>query len=64
MYAGRAILGRVCMGIINMIQTMKLVHKLDIVLVKIGNFHQVYGKDAYIISYLFGYKLKKIEKRI
>lgn len=49
------------MGIINMIQTMKLVHKLDIVLVKIGNFYQVYGKDAYIISYLFGYKLKKIE---
>lgn len=49
------------MGIKNMIQTMKLVHKLDIVLVKIGNFYQVYGKDAYIISYLFGYKLKKIE---
>lgn len=49
------------MGIINMIQTMKLVHKLDIVLVKIGNFYQVYGKDAYIISYLFGYKLKKVE---
>ena len=49
------------MGIINMIQTMKLVHKLDIILVKIGNFYQVYGKDAYIISYLFGYKLKKVE---
>lgn len=47
-----------------MIQTMKLVHKLDIVLVKIGNFYQVYGKDAYIISYLFGYKLKKVESTL
>ena len=49
------------MGIINMIQTIKLVHKLDIILVKIGKFYQVYGKDAYIISYLFGYKLKRVE---
>lgn len=44
-----------------MIQTIKLVHKLDIILVKIGKFYQVYGKDAYIISYLFGYKLKRVE---
>ena len=49
------------MGIINMVQTIKEIHKLDIVFVKIGNFYHVYGKDSYIISYLFEYKLKKVE---
>ena len=50
------------MGIINIIKVVKQVHKEDVVLVKIGKFYQVYGKDAYIISYLFGYKIKKILK--
>lgn len=49
------------MGIINIIKVVKQVHKEDVVLVKIGKFYQVYGKDAYIISYLFGYKIKKVE---
>ena len=49
------------MGIINVVQTIKEVHKYEVILVKIGKFYQVYGKDAYIISYLFGYKLKKVE---
>lgn len=48
------------MGTINMIQTIKEVHKKDIVIVKIGKFYNVYGKDAFIISYLFSYKLNKI----
>ena len=30
-------------------------------LVKEGSFYHIYGKDAYIISYLFGYKIKEIE---
>ena len=38
------------MGIINIIKVVKQVHKEDVVLVKIGKFYQVYGKDAYIIS--------------
>lgn len=49
------------MGIINMVKTIKQVHKHEIVIVKIGKFCHIYGKDSYIISYLFGYKLKKIE---
>ena len=44
-----------------MIRTIKQVHQHDIVLLKIGKFYHVYGKDSYIISYLFGYKLKEIE---
>lgn len=49
------------MGIVNVVQVIKEVHKYEVILVRIGKFYQVYGKDAYIISYLFGYKLKKVE---
>ena len=48
------------MGIKNVIEVVKQVHKEEIVFVKIGKFYQVYGKDAYIVSYLFEYKLKKV----
>ena len=50
------------MGIKNVIEVAKQVHKEEIVFVKIGKFYQVYGKDAYIVSYLFEYKLKKVEE--
>lgn len=49
------------MGIINMIETIKIIHKEDIVLVKVGTFYTAYGKDAYIINYLFNYKLNKTQ---
>ena len=48
------------MSILNIVKTAKEVHKNDIILVKIGKFYQVYGKDAYVISYFFEYKLKKV----
>lgn len=50
------------MGIKNVVEVVKQVHKEEIVFVKIGKFYQVYGKDAYIVSYLFDYKLKKVEE--
>ena len=50
------------MGIKNVVEVVKQVHKEEIVFVKIGKFYQVYGKDAYIISYFFDYKLKKVEE--
>ena len=28
-------------------------------MVKVGNFYRVYGKDAYIIAYLFKYKISE-----
>ena len=46
------------MGVKNIIQAVKKVHTEYIVLVKEGSFYHIYGKDAYIISYLFGYKKK------
>lgn len=50
------------MSIIKIIKTEKELHKDSIVLAKIGSFYHVYGRDAYILSYLFGYKLKQMEK--
>ena len=48
------------MAIINMVKTIKKIYPSCVVLVKIGNFYHVYGKDAYILAYLFEYKI--IEK--
>ena len=44
-----------------MIKTIKQLHDKDICMFKIGSFYHVYGKDAQIISYLCGYKIKEIE---
>ena len=49
------------MAIITMITAMKKIHPTDIIFVKIGNFFHVYGKDSYIISYFFEYKIKIVE---
>lgn len=46
------------MSIENNIRIIKEIHPEDVVCVKIGSFYHAYGKDAYIMSYLFGYKLK------
>lgn len=45
-----------------MIKTIKEVHSEYICLFKIGTFYHVYGRDAYILSYIFGYKIKDLEK--
>lgn len=46
-------------SVFTIIEEIKSVHPKDIALVKIGNFYHAYGKDAYIIAYLFKYKIKK-----
>lgn len=48
------------MGTINIVKTIKEIHPECMVIVKIGTFYNVYGKDAYILSYLLKYKI--IEK--
>ncbi|CDE14760.1 unknown [Clostridium sp. CAG:470] len=50
------------MSIINIVKNIKQVHPEHIILIKIGKFYYSYSKDAYIISYIFGYKLKNIEE--
>ena len=52
------------MRIINIVKNIKQVHPEHIILIKIGKFYYGYSKDAYIISYIFGYKLKNIEENI
>ena len=47
------------MGIINMVKNIKEIHPKDILLIKVGTFYYTYGKDSYIISYLFKYKINK-----
>ena len=49
------------MGTVNMVKTIKKVYPSCAVLVKVGNFYHVYGKDAYILSYLFEYKITEKE---
>lgn len=45
-----------------MIETIKKIHQEDVVLVKVGTFYTAYGKDAYILSHIFGYKLTLIQQ--
>ena len=52
------------MSVITVIKNIKQIHKEDIVFVKLGKFYYCYGKDAYIISYLFKYKLSLVENRV
>lgn len=49
------------MGIVGVVTEVKKVHPKDLTIIDIGKFFYAYGKDAYILSYLFGYKLTKIE---
>ena len=51
------------MGSINIVKTIKTVHQSCMVLVKIGTFYHAYSKDAYILSFLFKYKITKRENK-
>ena len=42
----------------------KEIYRESIVLLKVGTFYNAYFNDAYILSYLFGYKIKKIDKNV
>ena len=52
------------MGIINIVKNVKEIHKEYVVLVRVGNFYNCYGRDAYIISYLLNYKISIVEEKI
>lgn len=52
------------MGIVTMISAIKQIHNKEIVFVKLGKFYHCYGKDAYIVSYFFDYKLSLIENTV
>ena len=52
------------MSVINMVENIKKVHPSVIIFYEIGTFYYTYGKDAYIISYMFDYKLRKVNNSI
>lgn len=43
-----------------MIKTIKEIHPTDLCMFKIGNFYHTYNRDSYILSYIFGYKIKEL----
>ena len=47
-----------------MVREIKEIHPEYLVIVKSGTFFCVYGKDACILSYLFGYQVKDVEDTI
>lgn len=49
------------MGILDVTKSVKQVHPEAVAFVKIGKFYHCYGKDAYILTYLFGYKIKEVD---
>lgn len=52
------------MGIINIVKTVKQIHKEYLILIRVGNFYNCYGRDAYIISYLLNYKIILLKDNI
>ena len=47
------------MSIMNMVKNIKEIHPKSLLLFKVGAFCEVYGKDSYIISYLFNYQVRQ-----
>lgn len=52
------------MGIINVVKNIKEIHPKAVLCFKIGNFYHCYGKDAYILSYLFDYNVSRTKEEI
>lgn len=50
------------MSILTIVKNIKQIHNKYILLVKLGKFYYCYGRDAYIVSYFFGYKLNLIDE--
>ena len=38
----------------------KIKYKKYIIMMRVGSFYEVYGEEAFIISNIFGYKIKKV----
>ena len=45
----------------DIIKTIKEIHKETICLFRVGTFYHCYNRDAYILSYFFHYKIKRLE---
>ena len=52
------------MGVVNMAKDIKKVYPEYVMMYKVGNFVQAFGKDAYVISYVFRYALRVTKDNI
>lgn len=52
------------MSVIDKAKKLKEEHPNDVICYKLGAFVQAFGKDAYIVSYLFDYNLKETKENI
>lgn len=52
------------MGLTNMAKKIKEIHSNDVVIYKSGAFYKVFGKDAYILSSIFDYKINTVENNV
>ena len=52
------------MSVIEEVKVMKKIKPTTLLLIEIGQFVYSYGKDAYIISYIFKYNVKQLENKI
>ena len=43
------------------IKVIKDINPNTLIMIKIGSFYHTYGKDAYLLAYLFNYQLKSSE---
>ena len=52
------------MGIVKIVETIKRQYREDTVFVKVGSFYYCYGRDSYLISYFFKYKINLLKNNI
>ena len=52
------------MGIINIVKNIKELYPKYIAIVRVGSFYYCYGRDSYIMSYLFKYKINILQDGI
>ena len=49
-----------CMKLVDTYNSYKTKYSKYVIMIKCGNFYEVYGEETYIISNLFNYKIKEI----
>ena len=52
------------MSVLNMAKNIKQIHPDSVICYRTGKFYSVYGKDSYILSNIFNYKIDKIQNDI
>ncbi|MBR3152954.1 MAG: hypothetical protein IKF52_05080 [Clostridia bacterium] len=50
------------MSTVNMAEKIKQIHPYKVLCFKSGSFYHCFGKDSYIVSYMFDYKIKTVSR--